>query len=378
MKYSCKIIEETFEEMSLEAHPLKTVNVICGEEDWIRETRKELEKSPAEIQGFKVKIAQEEKYLGLKIVSGKVKDIVDANIKIKAGRVHMVATEIRDEVRDPRIVRIGALKASALLIQSKIIPILTYGCEAWLNVSEAQYKAMESIMSEAIVRILSLPPTTVYDAMLMEVSNFHIEVWLDAMKLKYFMKKLHVKKSGKLYRSLREDIINGNEKGFIGDVRRLCTKYKLPDITLTPVTPEFVSLKCRELSRKRSMLTTLTLKKIPPMLTFSIKIFNEHYNFPMFEARAITALRTGNLIFKNWCPWKIRRQHAGDPFCMFQPCGERDTLMHVLECEFYSTKFVNRDGPAKDWSNYLVKLHQERLEKFNQPLISCEGWSQDN
>ena len=147
-----------------------------------------------------------------------VSDIIDANIKMKASKVHMVATEIRDEVRDPRIVRIGSLKASALLIQSKIIPILTYGCEAWLNVTETQYKAMENIMCEAIVRILSLPPTTVYDAMLMEVSNFHIEVWLDAMKLKYFMKKLHVKKSGKLYRSLREDIINRNEKGFIGDI----------------------------------------------------------------------------------------------------------------------------------------------------------------
>ena len=378
VKFSCKFIEETFEEMSLEAHPQKTVNVICGEQAWIQETKLKLEESPAKIQGFKVKVAQNEKYLGLKIVSGKVLDIIDANIKMKAGKVHMVATEIRDEVRDPRIVRIGSLKASALLIQSKIIPILTYGCEAWLNVTETQYKAMENIMGEAIVRILSLPPTTVYDAMLMEVSNFHIEVWLDAMKLKYFMKKIHVKKSGKLYRSLREDIINRNEKGFIGDIRRLCIKYKLPDITITPVTPEFVSLKCRELSRKRSMMTTLMKRKIPPMLSFSIKIFNDHYNYPRFEARAITALRTGNLIFKNWCPWKIRRQHAGDPFCMFQPCGEKDSLLHVMECDYYTTKFINKDGPTRDWSNYLVKLHQERMERFNQPLISCEGWSQGN
>ena len=95
---------------------------------------------------------------------------------MKAGKVHQVATEIREEVRDPRIERIGALKAAALLIQSKVIPIMTYGCEAWLNVSNDQYKAMEVIMSEAMVRILSLPPNTNYDAMLMEMSNFHIEV----------------------------------------------------------------------------------------------------------------------------------------------------------------------------------------------------------
>ena len=374
--FSCKVIEETFEEMSLEAHPQKTVNVVCGEPNWIKETKKKLEENPAKIQGFEVKIAQNEKYLGLKIVSGGIPDIIDANIKMKAGRVHQVATEIREEVRDPRIERIGALKAAALLIQSKIIPIMTYGCEAWLNVSNDQYKAMEVIMGEAMVRILSLPPNTNYDAMLMEMSNFHIEVWMDAMKLKYFMKKIHIKKAGKLYRSLREDIINDNNDGFIGDIRRLCTKYKIPDITTTPITTEFISLKCRELSRKRSMMTTLMLKKVPPMLTFSIKIFNEHYSFPKFEARAITALRTGNLIFKNWCPWKIRRQHAGDPYCMYQPCREKDTLQHVMECEFYSTKFISKDSPARDWSTYLVKLHQERMENFNQPLISCEGWSQ--
>ena len=361
--------------MSLEAHPQKTVNVVCGESSWIKQTQEELQMNPAKIQGFDVKVAQSEKYLGMKIVSGDIPAIINANIKLKAGKVHQVASEIREEVRDPRIERIGALKASALLIQSKIIPILTYGCEAWLNVSEDQYKAMEEIMREAIVRILSLPSSTNYDAMLMEVSNFHIEVWLDAMKLKYFMKKIHMKKAGKLYRSLREDIINRNNNGFIGDVRRLCLKYKIPDITVSPITPEFISLKCRELSRKRSMMTTLTLRKIPPMLTFSVKIFNTHYEYPKFEARAITALRTGNLIFKNWCPWKIRKQHAGDSLCMFQPCREKDSLQHVMECEYYSTKFITQDGSLRDWANYLVKLHQERLEKFNQPLISCEGWS---
>ena len=249
-----------------------------------------MEAEPSYIQGFKVKIASDDKYLGLKIVSGSVSDIINANIKMKAGKVYQAATEVRQEIRDPRIETVGSLKAGALLIQSRVIPILTYGCESWLKVSKEQYSAMEDILKEAIRRILSLPPSTVYDSLLLEISNYHVETWMDALKIKYFMKKIHIKKRGKLYRALRHDIINDNLNGFIGDIRDLCKKYKIPDVTLTPLTPEYISNKCKEMSRKRSMLVTLSLKKIPPMLILSSKIFNDHYTYNKFDARAITAL----------------------------------------------------------------------------------------
>ena len=377
VKFSCKAIQNTFDELSLEAHPSKTVHVIAGSPEWVARTREDLDKNPATIQGFNVKTADSEKYLGLKIVSGDISDIIEANIRMKAGKIHLVASKIRDNVRDPRIERIGATRAAAVMIQSEIIPILCYGTEAWLKISRKQYEAMEQILKGAIARILSLPKTTVYDSMLLEMSNYHVEAWIDCMKLNYFQKKLHIKKSGKLYRMLQEDILKKDERGFIGDVRQLCSKYDLPDITLTPVTQEHVRYKCRERSRKVSLMVTMMKRKIPPMLVLS-KIYNDHYSYPLMEARAITAMRTGNLIFKNWAIWKFNLKHGGDLKCMYQPCQELDTLQHVLECQFYKTKFVEMNGPTRDWADYLVKLNQERMEEFGQPLISCEGWSSYN
>ena len=93
------------------------------------------------------------------------------------------------------------------------------------------------------------------------------------------------------------------------------------------------------------------------------------------EARAITTLRTGNLIFKNWCPYKFPAKYSGDRKCLYNPCQEEDSLAHVLECPFYKTKFIEKDGPSRDWALYIVSLHQERMKEFRQPLISCEGWS---
>ena len=189
------------------------------------------------------------------------------------------------------------------------------------------------------------------------------------------MKKIHDKKEGKLYRVLREDIIQNNETGFIGDVRNLCTKYKIQDVTLVPLTKKFIRRACRYVSRRRAQTTSLFLRKIPPLLSLE-KIWTEHYEFPMMEARAITTLRTGHLVFKNWCPWKLAAKHKRDKLCMFTTCQELDSLKHVLQCDFYTTKFEETNqGPTKDWAVYLVKLHDERLEKFGQPLILCEGWS---
>ena len=109
------------------------------------------------------------------------------------------------------------------------------------------------------------------------------------------------------------------------------------------------------------------------MLTMS-KIYNHHYEYTVFEARAITALRTGNIIFKNWCPWEFLKKNSGTK-CMYPPCPEKDSLLHVMECKFYRTKFEQVEGVTRDWANYLTRLNQERVSEFNQPLISCRGWS---
>ena len=65
-------------------------------------------------------------------------DIIDVNIRMKASKIHQVSTKIRNDVRDLRIERIGATKATALLIEYEIIPIISYGTEDWLRISKKQ------------------------------------------------------------------------------------------------------------------------------------------------------------------------------------------------------------------------------------------------
>ena len=118
----------------------------------------------------------------------------------------------------------------------------------------------------------------------------------------------------------------------------------------------------------------MKLKKIPKMISW-YDVTTEHHTFPMLESRAITAWRTGTLIFKNWSGFKMKLRYQGDRKCLFPPCQGDDTLQHVKEeCEFYSTKFEEKTGGMKDWATYLVKLNSERIKEFKQPLILMDGW----
>ena len=72
---------------------------------------------------------------------------------------------------------------------------------------------METILRDSIERIISLPKSTNYEALILEMANYHIKAWMDALKIKYFMKKIHYKKKGKLFEILHHEIINKIEDG---------------------------------------------------------------------------------------------------------------------------------------------------------------------
>ena len=175
-----------------------------------------------------IKTADGEKYLGMKIVSGTTTDIINANIRMKASKAHLVATEIPE------------------------------------------------------------------------------------------------KKKGKLYRASRRDIVNNKEKAVNGDFRRLCLKYKLRDVTLTPVTLEHMSEMCKEMLRRRSQLSTLTKRRIMPMFIPG-KVFNSHYTCSLMDAHAITCLRTGKLILKNWTPGGSDQSTEGTKNASFSHVKRRIT-----------------------------------------------------
>ena len=318
-----------------------------------------------------------EKYLGFHLTSTGMEAMIDKNIQIKRSKIITVANKIRNLTHDPKIQRIGRLKAASLMIQAQIMPMLLYSTEAWLNMTDKQVKVMEDILKEAICTILSLPKQTNYEALLYEVGNFHIQQWMELMKLKFYNKMMHIKKKGRLYRVIRSELIEGYEGGVCSEIKRLSTKYNLLNIMLHYVRPSSITREVKEHSTERICEMVLTKKSVHNIL-ITRKPVHEHHTFVGMEARAISCYNTGNLGFKAWNPQMFRLKDKQDRNCLFRVCEGVDSDTHVrYEYQHYDTKYVENcvNTSVKDNALFLTKLNIERRKKFGVPLIVTSGWS---
>ena len=126
-KVSGNILTAALDELSLQAHEDKTVQIVVGHEKYIKDMKDELERNPTYVQGFKVKVVESEKYLGMMVTSSGVKGMIDKNIEEKRKKSMPISQESRKLIRDPKLIRIGGLKSACVMLQAKLIPTILYG-----------------------------------------------------------------------------------------------------------------------------------------------------------------------------------------------------------------------------------------------------------
>ena len=378
-KVSGSIMTVALDELALEAHEKKTIQICCGEEKAVAKIKEDLKENPTEVQGWKVSQGRSEKYLGVVICEGGTKEIIDANIKEKKMKVMPVLKKIKILLKDPKILRIGRMKAACLLLQSQILPILLYGVECWLGITEEQYKKMEDILRTAICMLLSLPKNTPYEALLNEAGQFPMRQWIHVAKIRYINRKIHFKQKGRLYQILRHDIIHGVKTGFIGEAEELCKLYNLPNVTTCPLRPEAISRACKEVARKKIWSEVMKKRKIP-MLPNSQKMKLEHHEFDPMRSKLISSYNCGAIVTKKTNPQCIPRKFMENKFdrhCLWPGCDGLDEISHIRnECQFYKTKMKNN----KEWSDvrnlaeFLFELEAERQKEFGFSLLISGSW----
>ena len=130
-----------------------------------------------------------------------------------------------------------------------------------------------------------------------------------------------------------------------------------------------VSKAVKEYSKRRICMATIMVKTIP-MIPHTQKYIREHYEFDVMSARAITCFNMGNLVFKDTCPHIFRTRDQGSRNCLEPACGGEDSYIHVrFECRFYKSKFIDSGEPIRDNARYIMKLNEERIQRWKTPLI---------
>ena len=373
-----KIVTETFDELALSAHPDKSVNIIVGDKNKIESLKTELTSDPVLIQQNPIKNVESERYLGSIIKSGGYQDTLEANLNDKRSKAFIISQKIRSLIEDKRIERVGRLKAASLLIQSQLIPVLIYATKGFTNLTKSQYEKFEKILSDSIKTILSLPECTNRESMLHLIDNIHLEQWIDAMKLKFWVKIIHrieSKKDSRIHKLWQYQLKHKTKNGVANEISKLCKKYEIEDINFHDVSDEVINFKIKSFSKIKSWTKIQDLSK-SPNCTFSMRPFTRQFwELSRIQADVMSMVCTGNIITRKLNPHLLIPMNRGSTKCLFQPCFEDETLSHIVDgCEYYDYDDNSYyDDPnlceAANLANKIIFRNQQRIKLFKQPLF---------
>ena len=330
--------------------------------------KEELMKNPVEIQGWEMKTSDLETYLGFQLDEKGVRESINKSIDKRVRAARTKSIQLIKVLEDDKIQKIGWVGSAKLLFMSIIVPTLTYGTQAYTNMTKKQREMLEASMRENLYRMLNISKTSHYASVLLEMNLIPINNIIDQLKISFVNSLIHEKSEGVCLDTIWEEELKYKGKGLLGEVKRLCELYNLPDVTETRVTKESIKESVWWKARVDLWKRTIKNKRLPaiPEIRKKTKLY---WTLPKREARLIMSHNIGELNFKENKKNEMKRKF-GDIKC-FAGCDEIDSFQHVKECERYTVKAknYNLDGTDEKLAKYLADLDSERFKKYACPLV---------
>ena len=362
------VFTESLGNLSLEAHPDKSRIVIMGPKKMREEIKRELMKDPVMIQGWEMKTSTLETYLGFQLDEKGVRESINKSIEGRCRSARTKSIQLLKVLEDDKICRLGWLESAKLLFTSIIIPTLTYGAQAYTNMNKKQREMLEASMRENLFRMLNISRTSHYSTVLLEMNLIPINCIIDQLKMSFVKSLIHDKASGICLDTIWEEEEKFPGTGMIGEARKLCETYGLPDITIHNVPKDIIKELVWRKARQELWLNSMKNRRVPFTPTID-KSGKPYWRFQRYEARLILHYKIGELSFKDYKKNEMKRKF-GNLRC-FAGCEEIDSYSHVKQCERYETKVKNfdLDGTDEKLAKYLRALDRERFRKYGSPLV---------
>lgn len=151
---------------------------------------------------------------------------------------------------------------------------------------------------------------------------------------------IHRKRTGHCLRVLEEEERLYPGSGLLAEVRELCKKYKVEDVTSRYVSKDIIRQKVWDFGRKEIWKEAIKNKRIPYSHNHLNKgnILN-YMQLPKYEARMYFTYMIGELQFKNNRKGEFIKRF-GDLKCFQKNCENLDSLEHVMTCQYYDNRYT--------------------------------------
>ena len=307
-------------------------------------------------------------YLGFQLDEKGVRECKTKSIEGRVRGARTKSIQLLKVLEDDKICKIGWLESAKLLFTSIIIPTLTYGAQAYTNMTKKHKETLEASMRENLFRMLNISKTSHYSTVLLEMNLIPINCIIDQLKISFVNSLIHDKGSGVCLDTIMEEEILYPGTGMIGEIRKLCELYRLPDVTQYRIPKDGIKEAVWKKARQELWVNSMKNRRVPftPIIEKSKK---QYWTFPRLEARLILGYKIGELEFKdNKRHESVKR--FGNLRCL-EGCDMPDSLEHVMQCKRYDTRVddFKLDGTDAKFVKYLRAIDLERFRKFQYPLV---------
>ena len=272
-------------------------------------------------------------------------------------------------LRDTRVQQVGWLDAARALYQSTILPTLTYSAPAWIRMSKKQIAKVEATQKQCLYELLELLPTAKYSAVLLEVGLPRVAHFMNQLKVNYVSELLFNKERSQTVQVLREEERLFPGSGLLAEVRELCVRYGLPDVTEVAVSTDMVRETITWEAMYELWVECRASSKIPLHLNYE-KRRQHYFNKSKVEAKIMFSYYVGELNLRTNRRKESERKFGGVS-CLYGICCGDDSIPHIMGCFGYSTKPPS-DLSEENFGRYLMDIHRERVKRWDAPLIHMD------
>ena len=193
--------------------------------------------------------------------------------------------------------------------------------------------------------------------------------FMDQLKVNYVGHLMEDKPRSQVVRLLKEQEKMYPGQGLIAEVKEICERFELPDVTLQTVDPDWVKETIGWKGMYEVWKEVRESQKIPLHLDYSKKR-KYYFDRPKMEAKMLFSYYVGELNLRTNRPREAEKKFGGVQ-CLVGVCCGVDSISHIAECPGYDTK-APLNMREEDLCKFLLEIHRERVRRWSSPLIMTD------
>ena len=214
----------------LELNVDKCGTILFGKGKRIQEMRDFIEKNNSlSINHIKVKMKQEDKYLGDYIHCLGLAKSVESTVNKRYGICMLQVIEIKSVIEEFRMHSLGAINSGLTIFNMSVLPVLLYNASTWFEVSKTTINKLENLQLMLQRCLLGVPTSTPIPAMSWDLGMIGVQHQINDMKLMFLHYVIGLDQPV-LAKEIYETQKSLNFPGLVSESRELITYYDLPNI----------------------------------------------------------------------------------------------------------------------------------------------------